>query len=1223
VTATVAPAEPGSGTKRSPFVGLEPYSEGDAAFFFGREREKRIITSNLRAARLTLFYGSSGVGKSSVLLAGVVHDLRERVALAAPRTRTTAEPAPFSITYFNAWRDARPLGRLMEQIRVSAVAALGGEPLDPWDGVTSPIETLTAWTRRVSDLLVVLDQFEEYFFYHPDETGPGTFLEEFPKIVNDGSLQVNFILAIREDAWSKLDRFKGAIPDLFSNYLRLGHLNRDAARRAIEGPIEEYNRRYAGEEGEVGIEPALVDSVLAGVESGKLQGGAPSADGAQGDAPPEGDGAHGGTVETPFLQLVVDRLWEATRAKGGRMLTDDTLKELGGPAEIVRGHLERAMSELSPDEQAVAADSFRFLVTSSKTKVAQRVSDLADWTGHPAEEVDRVLGRLSSGQRGRILRPLPPPPGEDGDRFEIFHDVLADPILAWRRRFQKQRDAKALARQLEQEESARLADERARHRHQVNRLRWAGAIVAAILAIGLATALVFIYQQKTARSKTFASASIGQLGTDPELSLLLAREAWNQKHTSAAEDALRRALGSSLVRRRIPMGEDVQQALPDRAGQTALVFGVDRVQRRSLRDGRALGAPIAFDRTQAQPAVSGDGSTLVTATKRQVTIQSAGLKPVRAMGGASSVAVGAGGRYAAAVYPDAVRIWDARSGSPQPVKVLKQDPRAPFDAISLQAGNGTRLVGISYTSSDATVVDWKSRRRPQRVTARGPSDRYAPSFTAELSPDGRKVATAVVSQVVRIWDTRTGRPLGHLTGDSKGVTAIAWSPDSKKLVVAGDKQAELVDAQRSARLAAVLGSATDLFLGARWSADSKRIVAAYNDGTATVFDANVGKKIVDLRGHTGSVNSAAFVGPGYQVVTGSSDKTVRLWDTTTGLETPAQGDWVLDAAYRPNSSQVALATTQGRRPGAAVARIWDPSTGDVRDVRTGSLVEARTLDFDRSGGRLLVGGAGSVGRGDVEVVDPATRLATPLPGPFDSLVTTVRFSPDGHRIAVAMQAGPKQSGLSVVDLAKGHTAPRQVADAPGTPFYGLAFSPRGDLLVAGDDQGRLHIYDPRGDLKRAKRVVPAHDSAVMSIAFSPDGKRVVTASQDHTARVWDVRNWDKTPRVLRPGTGSGTVGDAQFSPDGRMIVTGGSDRTIRVWDADSGKLIGLETPHADFIDTVEFSRDGGSILSGSDDELAKITPCPTCVARGKLVKLAAERSTRPLTADERQTYLGK
>jgi WD40 repeat protein len=177
--------------------------------------------------------------------------------------------------------------------------------------------------------------------------------------------------------------------------------------------------------------------------------------------------------------------------------------------------------------------------------------------------------------------------------------------------------------------------------------------------------------------------------------------------------------------------------------------------------------------------------------------------------------------------------------------------------------------------------------------------------------------------------------------------------------------------------------------------------------------------------------------------------------------------------------------------------------------------------------------------------------------------------------------------------------------------------------VAGDDQGRLHIYDPRGDLKRAKRVVPAHDSAVLSIAFSPDGGHVVTASQDHTARVWDVRNWDKKPRVLRPGTGSGTVGDAQFSPDGRMIVTGGSDRTIRVWDAASGKLIGLETPHADFIDTVEFSRDGGSILSGGDDESAKITPCPTCVARGKLVKLAAERSTRPLTADERQTYLGK
>ena len=97
----------------SPYVGLVPYGEEDAAFFFGREEEKRIVGGNLRAFRLTLFYGESGVGKTSLLRAGVVHDLRTH-ALAEAAARL--ERPPFAISVFSAWRDD-PLAALMEMIR--------------------------------------------------------------------------------------------------------------------------------------------------------------------------------------------------------------------------------------------------------------------------------------------------------------------------------------------------------------------------------------------------------------------------------------------------------------------------------------------------------------------------------------------------------------------------------------------------------------------------------------------------------------------------------------------------------------------------------------------------------------------------------------------------------------------------------------------------------------------------------------------------------------------------------------------------------------------------------------------------------------------------------------------------------------------------------------------------------------------------------------------------
>ena len=72
-----------NGQRDSPYQGLAPYDEGDAAFFFGRDRERDLITANLMASRLTVLYGVSGVGKSSVLRAGAAHHLH---ALASPRT---------------------------------------------------------------------------------------------------------------------------------------------------------------------------------------------------------------------------------------------------------------------------------------------------------------------------------------------------------------------------------------------------------------------------------------------------------------------------------------------------------------------------------------------------------------------------------------------------------------------------------------------------------------------------------------------------------------------------------------------------------------------------------------------------------------------------------------------------------------------------------------------------------------------------------------------------------------------------------------------------------------------------------------------------------------------------------------------------------------------------------------------------------------------------------
>jgi hypothetical protein len=331
-----------------PYKGLAPFDDSDldALLFFGRGRETEVITANLLAAGLTILYGPSGVGKSSVLRAAVLRRLRElapdaEIALLADWTAVPQLPEPNGETF------------------------------------------------------LLLDQFEEYFLYHE-----GLELDALPGLL--ARPQVHVLISLRDDALAELDAFQAPIPGVLANRLRLEHLDRAAAREAILGPLARWNELTKET---VEIEPELVAAVLDEVAV-------------------EGGEAGRGRIEAPYLQLVLERIWDSERDGGSSLLRLKTLEELGGARAIVREHLSRALDGLEPDEQDVAASVFEHLVTPSGTKIALREPDLAEYAGVSHDSLRQVLSRLT---QERIVH------GVDGsDRYEIFHDVLsrADPLLA-------------------------------------------------------------------------------------------------------------------------------------------------------------------------------------------------------------------------------------------------------------------------------------------------------------------------------------------------------------------------------------------------------------------------------------------------------------------------------------------------------------------------------------------------------------------------------------------------------------------------------------------------------------------------------------------------------------------------------------------------------------------------------------------------------------------------
>lgn len=237
---TVAPAVPVGA--RTPWKGLAPYddSNADAGLFFGRDREIAVACANLRAARLTVLFGASGVGKSSLLRAGVIRQLRDEGDVAVLVSSWTGDPVE----------------AIAAAAHTAVEASVGHEVDDPGGSLAA---RLRAWTDELGDdLLLVLDQAEEYFLYHADDAGAGSFAEALPAVLA-APLRINVLVSLREDSLAKLDRFTGRIPGLFANTLRLDRLDRQAARAAITGPLDRYAELTSSD---VSIEPQLIERVL-------------------------------------------------------------------------------------------------------------------------------------------------------------------------------------------------------------------------------------------------------------------------------------------------------------------------------------------------------------------------------------------------------------------------------------------------------------------------------------------------------------------------------------------------------------------------------------------------------------------------------------------------------------------------------------------------------------------------------------------------------------------------------------------------------------------------------------------------------------------------------------------------------------------------------------------------------------------------------------------------
>lgn len=341
-----------------------------------------------------MLYGGSGVGKTSVLRAGVIPELQN-----APHA---------AVVFFNTWQQPQFEEALKTAIAV-AVSQRAALPVS----LDSP-KPLDEFVREYAHVLhgsifLIFDQFEEYFLYHGPTAAEQGFDAEIARRVNRRNIDAHLMLSLREDGLSELDRFQGRIPNLLSNMLRLDHLDRQAAERAIRNPLERYNETPTPGSHAVEIEESLVDALLA--DRNLMR---PAETTMRGEQSPGAEDR----FETPLLQLVLTRIWDEERRAGSRLLRLTTLRRLGGAKQIVDRHLATVMARLTRAERDSAAKMFRFLVTPDGSKSPIPLPDLAGSAELPQGKAQRVLIRLSEAQILRtVATPGHPPRSPTGAEF--------------------------------------------------------------------------------------------------------------------------------------------------------------------------------------------------------------------------------------------------------------------------------------------------------------------------------------------------------------------------------------------------------------------------------------------------------------------------------------------------------------------------------------------------------------------------------------------------------------------------------------------------------------------------------------------------------------------------------------------------------------------------------------------------------------------------------------
>ena len=1221
-----------------PYKGLEVFEEEDAELFFGRERLVTELVGRVKESRTVFITGPSGSGKSSLVRAGLIHDLKQGVIKSSERwlyetMKPGREPLKDLALAFSRLKSPE----LEDYFRAHA---------DEADILNKCVESVLSG-RKDQRFVLFVDQFEEIFTQINSEEERVAFINMLAHAGTVENGRVIVLFAMRSDFVSNCATYPALNELLSQEFRQIGAMQPEELVSAIALPA-----RHVG----LPVEHELIAQIINDMR------GEPDA--------------------LPLMQFALKDLFDAKQAEGGVVAL--TLKDYlghGGIHKSLERHADATFAKLNEHEQELTRSIFSGLIEIGRGRQDTKRTALFDElvpANTKAEDVEAIVQKLAD------ARLIITDEQAGKDTVTISHEKL---IEAWpwlKKLVDENRDVINLQNEIRNDakewddhkrdvsylySGARLVN--ASEQLKTNKLVLSGtafeyiragqarqqrnrtsliAAISAIIGLLLLGVIVFSSQSKNyaniaGTAQAASTFAISQQGTAQAITTIaVAQEQLAYAYSERAQEETNIARAGELAAQSVVLREN---NFP-----LSLLLGVeayiahDTIQTRSavidnlqtnpqllayLRGNKDNIVRYAFHPSGKMLVLGRDDNTLMLwdlETKQPIGQPLTGHTAL-----ITSVTFSPNGRIIASGSQDGVIfLWDTKTG--KPIGLPRNDHTGYVNSLAFSP-DGNWLASISCSEenkdnfcNDGEFIVWDKQTGGQLINQQQSGYKSFVDFRPDgktlivsslfgaitlwdleirkpigqpldfhtvffaLSPDGKTAASAS-DKTILLWDLETGQSIGQpLSEHSEIIIAIAFGPDGKTLV-SGDANGSIILWDLKTRqLTAMLQTGELQIYSVAFSPDGKKLVSSGRVNSILLWrlsDSNGGASVIDsLSDQSSSITNVTFSPDGNILISSTDDGSVILWDVSNAENTPQEVSQPIGKplgrhppigyglSFSPDGKKLASCSLDG------TIILWNVET--VQPIGKPLNGCEYSVAFSPDGRKLASGSLdGTIILWNAETVQP---IGSPLVT-HTKRIRSIAFSPDGKKLA----SGSGDGTIIVWDVEK--TQPTgQTLSGHRDSVTSMVFNGDGKILVSGSDDGAIILWDTKTGQPISQPSQTAETSSawdpVFSIAMSPDGKTLAWGNYFGKVILWDVQTRQPIGQPLfvqtRDIISVANFSSVAFSPDGKTLVSG-SDGGILLWDVETGQLIGqpLYWHSEKFTFGIAYSPDGKTIASGAGD----------------------------------------